>query len=75
MKVSVKVKTRARAEKVVEVGENCFEVWVRALPKKGKANEAVIKLLAKHFKISQDNIKIITGKASKQKIVEIGIPD
>ena len=71
MKKTVKVKTKAKEEKVVEVGERSFEVWVKALPEKGKANTAVVKLLAKYFKMSQNNIKIIVGKTNSRKIAEI----
>ncbi len=71
MKIIVKVKTKAKEEKVVEIGDNSFEVYVKQIPEKGKANTAVIKALAKHFKIPQANISIITGKTSRQKIITI----
>jgi hypothetical protein len=71
MQIKLKVKTKAKEEKVVEIGDNNFEVHVKQIPEKGKANTAVIKLLAKHFKTPQDSIKIITGKINSRKIVEI----
>lgn len=71
MKIKVKVKTKAKQEKVVKIGDNNFEVLVKALPEKGKANEAVIKAIAKYLKIPQDSIKILTGKTNSQKILEI----
>ncbi len=71
MKIKVKVKTKAKQEKVVKIGDNNFEVWVKALPEKGKANEAVIKAIAKYLKIPQNSIKILTGKTSSQKILEV----
>jgi len=69
MKIIIKVKTKAKEEKVVEMGEDSFKVHVKALPEKGKANEAAIKALAKYFKIPQDNIKILAGFTSHKKII------
>jgi len=71
MKIKVKVKTKTKQEKVVKIGDDSFEVWVKALPEKGKANGAVIKAIAKYLKIPQNSIKILTGKTSSQKILEI----
>ncbi|MDD5433236.1 MAG: DUF167 domain-containing protein [Candidatus Pacebacteria bacterium] len=71
MQIKIKVKTKAREEKVMKIGEDSFEVYVKALPEKGKANKAVVKALAKYLKVSRDNIKIIAGKATKQKILEM----
>ena len=56
---------------MVKIGDNNFEVWVKEIPEKGKANTAVIKAFAKHFKIPQDNIKIISGKSSHKKILTV----
>ncbi|MFH0739930.1 MAG: DUF167 domain-containing protein [bacterium] len=69
MKIVVKVKTKAKEKKVVKIGDNNYEVWVKALPEKGKANMAVQKALAKYFKIPQTSIKIIAGKSSHKKII------
>jgi len=71
MKISIKVKTKAKEEKVRQLGKNNFAVFVKALPIEGKANEAVIRLLAKYFKVPKSSIEIISGHKSKNKIVEI----
>jgi len=71
MKIFVKVKPKAKEEKVQKIDGINFKVWVRELPEKGKANRAVIKSLADYFKVSQSNIKIISGSASRLKIIEI----
>jgi len=71
MKISIKVKTKAREEKVERLGENNFTVFVKALPIEGRANDAIIKLLAKYFKTSKSSIEIVSGHKSKNKIVEI----
>jgi len=73
MKITVKVKTKVKEERVEKVGDNVFVVWVREPAEKGKANSAVIKAIAKHFKIPQSNVQIASGLSSRQKIVIIEI--
>lgn len=71
MIIKIKVKTKAREERITKTGENNFAVFVKELPIKGKANEVVIKLLAEYFNISKSRIKIISGKTAKNKLVKI----
>tara|TARA_Y100000590_G_scaffold452363_2_gene595406 strand:- start:4988 stop:5251 length:264 start_codon:yes stop_codon:yes gene_type:complete len=44
---------------------------VTAVPENGKANAALIKMLAKHLKISKSSITITGGHTSRLKKVEI----
>ncbi len=71
MKISVKVKSGNREEKVENLGGNNFLISVRQRPEKGLANKAVIKLIAKYFKLAPTTVKIVSGHSSKQKIIEI----
>lgn len=71
MKISVKVKIKAKEEKVRPLGKNNFAVFVKALPIEGRANEAIIKLLAEYFKVPKSSVGIVSGHKSKNKIVEI----
>jgi len=71
MKIFVKVKSRAREEKVEKINDINFKVSVRQLPERGKANLATVKALADYFNVSQSTIKIISGSTSKLKIIEI----
>jgi len=72
MKIFIKVKTKAKKEFVKKIGVNSYAVSVKERPIQGKANQAVIEALAEHFGVKKSNIKIISGLASKQKIIEIG---
>ena len=54
-----------------KVGENIFTVYVKELAEKGKANAAVIKAIAKHFKVPQGKVHIASGLSSRQKVVII----
>ncbi|PIV42568.1 MAG: hypothetical protein COS26_01795 [Candidatus Nealsonbacteria bacterium CG02_land_8_20_14_3_00_40_11] len=71
MKIFVRVKPKAKEEKVEKIDDINFNVQVRALPEKGKANRAVIRVLADYFNIGQANIQIVSGSKSKLKIIEI----
>ena len=51
--------------------ENHYEVWVRGLPEKGQANEAVIEALSEHFDIPKSKISVMSGHKSKNKVIQI----
>ncbi len=70
MKIQVKVKPNSRTEEVSQEGDS-FIVKVKEPPKEGKANQAVIKLLAEHFGISQSQVRILSGFRSKNKVIEV----
>ncbi len=71
MRISVKVKTKVQKESVEKIKEKSFLVLVKEPPVGGKANAAVVKALARYFKIPQARVRIASGHKSKQKIVEI----
>jgi len=71
MKIFVKAKPGSKKNEIKKIDENKFIISVTKPSDKGKANQAIIKLLAKHFDISQYSIKILSGITSKNKIIEI----
>ena len=73
MKIFVKAKPNAREEEVLRVDENHFVVAVKEPPVGGKANEAIVRALAKYFKIPKSQVRITSGHTSRQKVVEIKI--
>ncbi|HAV10349.1 MAG TPA: hypothetical protein DCX22_01865 [Dehalococcoidia bacterium] len=70
MKITVKVTPHAKTEEVMQQGA-LYLVKVRAVAKEGKANDAVIKLLAAYFNIPRSAISIKIGLTNRNKIVEI----
>jgi len=46
-------------------------VYLRAKPHDGEANIALIKALAKHFKVPKTSITILRGAHSRQKLIEL----
>ena len=72
LKIQVKVKARAKQEKVEKVSEGQYKVWVKAAPEKGKANEAVIGVMSEHLGVPKSRISLVAGQTSTQKVLEIG---
>lgn len=71
MKIFVKAKPLAKEEKVEKIDDNHFIVWVKEPPFKGLANKAIIKVLSDYFLTRSDNIRMISGFASRNKLLEI----
>lgn len=71
MKVSVKVKPKAKVNRVEKVSESQLNVWVTAPPVDNKANEAVRELLADHFNIAKSRVTLVRGAKSKEKIFDV----
>jgi uncharacterized protein (TIGR00251 family) len=72
MRIYIKVSPRSSKNEVVKVSEGEYKVRLTAPPVDGAANEALIKLLSQHFKVSKSLINIVGGKTAKIKMVDIG---
>jgi uncharacterized protein (TIGR00251 family) len=70
VKIQVKVKPNSRTEELSREGDS-FIVKVKEPPKEGKANQAVIKLLAEHFSVPQSQIRILSGRKNRNKVIEV----
>ena len=70
MKIQVKVRPSSKTEEVSREGDS-FVVKVKEPPREGRANRAVIKLLAAHFGVPQGQVKILSGFKSRNKVIEI----
>ena len=71
MKIFVKAKPYAKQKEIVKIDDTHFVVSVKEPPIKGRANQAIIKALAKYFDCEKENVKIVSGYTSRQKIVGI----
>jgi uncharacterized protein (TIGR00251 family) len=70
MKIQVKVKPSSKTEEVNQEGDS-FIIKVKEPPREGKANQAVIKLLAEHFGVPKSHVRILSGYGSRNKVVEV----
>ena len=71
VKIEVRVKPGSKKELVEKLDQNRFVVKVKSLPKEGQANEAVIRAISDSFKIPKSKIKIIKGRKSRNKLIEV----
>ena len=71
MKIVVTAKTGAREAKIEKHSDTEYSVWVNEQPVEGKANRAIIELLADHFGVAISRVRIVVGHTTKKKIVEI----
>ncbi|MEA2006545.1 MAG: DUF167 domain-containing protein [Patescibacteria group bacterium] len=71
MRIYIKVTPNASSRDLEEIAPSQFKVRVCASPEKGKANDELVKILSKYFKVAKRQIEIVGGKTSKEKIVDI----
>lgn len=67
----VRVQPRARREEIAGVHEGALRVRVNAPPVEGRANRAVLELLAEHLRVPRSSIKITGGQHARIKSVEV----
>jgi uncharacterized protein len=53
------------------MADGTIKIALRAAPEKGKANAALIKFLAEEFGVPKNSVTIISGAASRIKLVKI----
>ncbi len=68
---SVLVKPSSKKGPLVEQSGCDLTVFLREKPIAGAANQALMKLLAQHFRVSRTSIILKTGSRSKHKLIEI----
>ena len=70
VQIFVTVKFEKNKEKVVKENDKYF-VYIKSLPEKGEANKEIIKELAKYFKVEESCVKIIKGRKTHKKIINV----
>jgi len=70
--INIKVIPKAKKQKIIEE-KNRLKVYLKSPPENGKANEELINVLSKYFETSKENIQIVKGKFSRNKIIKINI--
>lgn len=71
MRIRVKVKPNAGRNELKEISDGFYEVKVSVPPEKGKANQRVIELLSRHFKVPKSRVSLVSGIKFREKIFEI----
>jgi len=70
MRIEVKVIPNSSKNELVKT-ETGYRARIRCAPVEGRANEALIALLAKELGVSKSDIEIVKGKTSRNKTVVI----
>jgi uncharacterized protein len=66
----IRVVPGAKVERVA-VENSVLKIWVRTAPEDGKANKAVVALLARILSLPVGNIQIAKGHTSRDKRVQL----
>ncbi len=69
MRYSVSV--RFSSDGRIDVSGDEIAISIKSPPERGRANRELVKKLAAHFGTGEDRIRIISGLASRKKVVEI----
>ena len=69
-KILVNLKPGSSQEKIIQMSEDEYTVFLRAKPHDGEANTALIKMLSKHFHVPKTTINITRGLKSRSKTIE-----
>jgi hypothetical protein len=72
-RLEVRVTPGARVE-TLEIAKGKLVAKVRAKPKGGEANAAVLKLLAGALGLAASRLRVVRGATSREKLVQIGEP-
>jgi uncharacterized protein YggU (UPF0235/DUF167 family) len=76
VRVSVRLTPRASSDRLGGVvtgadGRKALQAWVSAPPEDGKANAALLKLLAKSCRMPASSFAVARGQAQRLKLVEV----
>jgi uncharacterized protein (TIGR00251 family) len=70
-RISVWLTPRSHEDKILGWDNGSLRVRVAAPPVDGKANEALLRLLARELGITQSSIRLVSGHTSRRKIMAI----
>jgi len=72
--LSVRVQPRASNNEILDVRDGRLRLRTTAAPADGKANQAVIKLIAAYLQIAPSRISVLRGKTQRNKQLRVAGP-
>lgn len=69
--LKVQVKPNTKQQKIQEQADGSLTIYLKSPPVEGKANQELIKLLAKYYGIPKSQIVIKSGISSRTKLIEL----
>lgn len=68
--IEIHVQPKASRTRIVTQG-GTVKIYVTAVPEKGKANKAVIEVIARRLGVPKGAISIVSGERSRKKLLEV----
>ncbi|MGQ9464877.1 MAG: DUF167 domain-containing protein [bacterium] len=68
--INIRVIPNSKKDEVIQESGG-LKVKITAPPVEGKANKALVELLAEYFNVKKNKIRIIKGEKSKNKVIMI----
>jgi uncharacterized protein (TIGR00251 family) len=72
--LKVYLQPKASKNEIVGPYRDGIKVRVTAAPVEGKANEALLRFLAKEFGVAPSSVEIVRGHRSREKLIRITAP-
>jgi uncharacterized protein (TIGR00251 family) len=74
MTIRVKVTPKSGRDEITgKLDDGTWKVKVTAAPERGKANASVCELIAQHFGIPKSRVRVVSGKTSPLKQIEVDL--
>lgn len=71
MKIKILAKPNSKTDSIEKIEDEFYIVRVNKPPVNNLANQAIIKIIANHFKVRLNDVEIESGHHSKVKIVSV----
>jgi uncharacterized protein (TIGR00251 family) len=71
MRISIRVMPGAAQQRIITKPDSLMRVYLTEKPLNGKANNALIEVLASYFMVSKSRVRIVNGFKSRNKVIEI----
>ncbi len=69
--LKVYLKPRAKKDEILGLHDEALKISLKAPPVDGKANEALLKFLARRLDLPRRNLKIVSGFTARRKSIYI----
>lgn len=75
LRLEVQLAPRSGKEAIEGIHDGRLRIRITAAPVEGKANQALLALLAREFGVSKRAVQIVGGVKSRRKTVQINAPE
>ena len=72
IRLTIQVTPNARKTEAAGIQDDALKIRLQAQPIEGKANDALIRYLAKVLNVRRSAVTIVHGHAARRKIIDIG---